>query len=382
VADWHWLLADLRTGTITAEIPLAGAKPSKRLGASGSINGAWALEKKFQGDPYVLTTPARTAIYAYRDGRPWWGGIVWTRTYDSDKQTVSLGAADFWSFFDHRKLLPLLDAAPAVDHVASKTVTYTAVEQNQIARNLVALAQSHTGGDIGIVVDQHDTGIVRDCTYEGYDLADVGEALRQLSKVIDGPDMMFDVAGPDAQGRPIRMLRLGNPHLGQQGSPWVFEAGGNLLSWTWASDGTRMTTRGYAVGSGSERGQIIAVAEDTDVYNDGWPLLETDANYSTVEQAGTLQGHADADQQAARLPVVTATLVVRGDGRNSRNVVVGPSLGDYNPGDDARVVVPAGDLFIRQGIDTTMRIVGIDVDPDGDVEKAALLMNPLLDDAV
>lgn len=383
MASWQYLLADLRTGAITAEIPLAGAKPSKKLGASGSINGTWALSSKFNGDPYVLTTPARTAIYAYRDGRPWWGGIVWTHAYDSKAGVVSLGAADFWSFFDHRKVLPLLPAAPAVDTVANQSVSYAQVDQNQIARNLIALAQSHTGGDIGIQVDQHDTGTLRDRTYNGYELADVGEALRQLSQVIDGPDMMFDVAGPDATGRPIRILRLGNPTLGQQGSPWVFELGGNLLSYTWPSDGTRMTSRQYAIGSGSEVGQMIAVAEDGSVYDNGWPLLENDTSYSTVTEAGTLQDHADADQRAARLPVVTPTLTVRGDGRNARGVVVGPSVGDFNPGDDARVVIPAGDLFLRGGIDTTMRIVGIDVDPGVDgVEMATLTMNPMLDDAV
>lgn len=383
MADWQYLLADLRTGAITAEIPLAGAKPSKKLGGSGSINGTWTLSSRFKGDPYTLTTPARTAIYAYRDGRPYWGGILWTRAYDSKAGTVSLGAADFWSYFDHRKVLPLLDPHPAVDHVASKSVTYTQVDQNAIARNLITLAQSHIGGDIGIVCEDTASGILRDRTWYGYGLVDVGEALRQLSQVINGPDLLFDLAGPDASGRPIRLLRIGSPRLGQQGSSWVFEAGGNLLTYTWPSDGTRMTTRGYAIGSGMEVGQMIAVTEDSTVYDDGWPLLENDTNYSTVTEAGTLQDHADADQRAARLPVVTPTLTVRGDGKNSHGVIVGPTLGDIEPGDDALVVIPPGDPFLANGLTTTMRIVGIDVDPgENGVEIATLTMNPVLDDAV
>lgn len=381
MADWTYLLADLRTNTITAEIPLAGAKPGKKLGSSGGLSGSWALSSRWVGgDPYSLTRPARTALYALRDGRPWWGGIVWTSRYDSRTRQIQLGASDWWSYFDHRKILPLLGTDPAVNVVASLATTYTGVDQNQIARNLLALAQSHTGGSLGVVADGTDSGVLRDRTYTGYELTDVGDALTKLSQLDGGPDIMFDVSPTlDSQGRPVRIMRIGAPTLGQMGSPNVFESGGNILSYTWPSDGTRMTTRAFAVGDGMEIGQLIAVSEDTARYDDGWPLLETDTSYSTVSVASTLQSHADADQAAAKLPVVVPTLVVRGDGRNARGEVVGPAIGDYAPGDDARVVIQDG--FFAVGIDTTMRIVGIDVDPgDGSIEEVTLSMNPLLDD--
>lgn len=381
MAEWTCWLADLRTGVITAEIPLAGAKPSKKLNASGTVSGTWDLSASWRGgDPYTLTRPARTALYLLRDGRPWWGGVLWTSRYDSDSNQISLGAADFWSYFDHRKVLPTLPAGPAATYVAVQSTAYTAVEQNQIARNLVTLAQSHTGGDIGIQMDATSSGVVRDRTYFGYDLTDVGSALANLSQVEGGPDMLFDVLPDlDSNGRVVRVLRLGTPTLGQQGAPHVFEAGGNLLRYTWPSDGTRTATRTFAVGDGMDLGRLIAVAEDTTRYDDGWPLLETDVSYSTVSETATLQGHADADLAAAKLPVVLPTLDVRGDGRNTLGRVVGPAVGDYAPGDEARVVI--ADRFFSHGLDTTMRIVGIEVDPGYDgIEKATLTMNPLLDD--
>lgn len=382
-AEWTYLLADLRTNAVTAEIPLAGARPSKKVGAAGSLSGTWALSSKWDGgDPYTLTTPARTALYALRDGRPMWGGILWTRRYDSTTSKVDLGCADWWSYFDHRKVLPLLSPNPAVGDVAQLATTYAAVDQNTIARNLVALAQTHTGGNIGIQLDTTTSNTPRDRTYYGYEMRDVGEALRQLSQVQGGPDVMFDVASNlDSVGRPVRLLRLGTPTLGQMGSPFVFETGGNILSYTWPSDGSRMASRTYATGSGMETGQLIAVSEDTARYNDGWPLLEHDTNYSTVSDPATLTGHAAGDQRAVRLPVVLPTLTVRGDGRNASGKVVGPAIGDYGPGDDARVVIK--DPFFRAGIDTTMRIVSIDIDPgEGGVETATLTMNAMLDDVV
>jgi hypothetical protein len=382
-ATWTWLLADLRTNVIIAEVPLTGGRPSKRLGASGTLSGSFPVAAPAPAGSswYAVTRPARTAIYALRDGAPWWGGIVWTSRYRRSTGTVELGAADWWSYFDHRKVLPIL-SSPSVTDVAQETVAYSATDQNEIARNLVTLAQSHTGGDIGIVLDTSTSGTTRDRTYEGYDLIDTGQALKNLSQVQGGPDLMFDVLPTlPASGRPVRILRIGTPTLGQSGSPHVFEYGANVLDYDWPSDGTRMATRAYAVGSGSERGALIAVAEDTDRYGDGWPMLEADAAYSTVSESDTLQGHADADQAAARLPVVIPTLLVRGDGTDRHGRKVGPSIGDYAPGDDARVVIDDADFFGGQPIDTTMRLVGVDVDPYADGgETAELVCNPVLDD--
>lgn len=381
MADWTYLLADLRTNVITAEVPLTGARSSKRLGASGSFSGTWEISPRWTGgDPYSLTRPARTAIYALRDGRPWFGGIVWTSDYDSDRGSVSLGAADWWSYWDHRRVVPLLSSTqPPVTEVANLDVAFTQVDQNEIARQLVAIAQTHSGGDIGIVADTADSGVLRDRTWHGYELADVGQALKQLSEVEGGPDIMFDVAANlDDNGRPIRILRIGTPLLGQQGSPFVFEAGAAILNYRWPSDGTRMATRAYALGEGSERGAIIAVADDSATVDNGWPLLESDANYSTVTEADTLQAHATADRYAARLPVVLPTLRVVGDGRDKFGRQVWASIGEYSPGDDARVIIR--DKFFRDGLDAVLRIVEVAVEPGDDgVETATLTMSALTD---
>lgn len=371
---WTYLIADLRTNAILGELPLAGPRMSKLLNAAGTLTATTLplSDRRMRDlDVFDMTRPARRAVYAVRDARPWWGGIIWTSTRDSASDTVSIGAGDFWTYFDHRKLLPVLTVPPpSYTYVAERTTTYGGVEQNQLARNLVALAQSHTGGDIGLAVDATSSGITRDRTYRGFELTDVGEALRQLAGVIDGPDICFDVGGPDTAGRPTRLLRLGTPLLGQQGSPHVWEAGGNILSYKWPSDGTRMATRTFAVGDGIDQGALIAVAEDTARYADGWPLLESETGYTTVTTTDVLQEHADADQVGARLPVVLPQLVVKGDSA--------PRVGEYGVGDDARVVIR--DSFFRAGIDTPMRVIGIEISPGEDVEAVTLTMSPLLED--
>ncbi len=373
-AEWTYLLGDLATGAVTAEVELSSVRISKRLNGAGTMTGTWNLSAAAASDnPSVLTTPARTMGVAFRNGIPIWGGILWARRWSSDSPNLDLGFSDWWSFLDHRYVLPALVPDGTTSQISALTTTFAQVEQNEIARQLVAQAQAHTGGNIGIVCDTVNSGILRDRTYAGHELVDVATALEQLAGVIDGPDLMFDVSPElDVNGRVVKRLRIGDPKLGQQGSSHVFEYGGNIQSYRWESDGTRMATRTFATGEGMAAGQLIAVAEDDTRYGDGWVLLESQAQYNTVSQDSTLQEHADADLVRARLPVVTPSLTVRGDAI--------PAIGEYQPGDQVRVII-RDEFFRGAGLDTEMRIVGLDLDPgDNGPEQATLTMNSVFDD--
>jgi hypothetical protein len=382
VADWTYQLADLRTGAVTAEIELTGVRISQRLNAAGTMNGTWAVPNTWQGgSPYTLTTPARTMGVALRDGRPMWAGVLWTRRPNADKQTVELGFSDFWSYFDARFVLPPFTPNGTTSQVSQMNTTFGQVEQNDIARQLLAQAQAHVGGDLGIVADTTISGIVRDRTYAGHELVDVGTALKQLAEVIDGPDIMFGVAPElDTNGRVVKLMRIGDPRLGQDGSAHVFELGANALGYTWGSDGTRMATRAYASGEGIEAGQLIATAEHDVRHSDGWPLLEAETSFNTVSSDSTLQEHADAELRRNWLPVVTPTLTVDGSGLDAAGRQAFPAIGEVNPGDQVRCVLRDW-FFAGAGIDTVMRIVAVDVEPEG-VESMTLTLNPVLDDLV
>lgn len=368
-----YLVADLRTGRVLDELPLTSVRYNKPLNDTGKFSGTWELSRhpsSTRRDPYELTMPARRALYVVRDGRPMWGGLIWTRKYDSSTHRVEIQGADWWSYFDHRKVLPLLPAPVSVGHVAHLTTRFAGAEQNDIARNLVRLAQSHGGGDIGVEVDDSASFIFRDREYPGHELKDTGEALRQLSSVLDGPDIMFGVA-PGTNGRIRRIMRVGTPRLGQPGTAHVWETGGNIISYTWPSDATRMATRTFATGDGMAEGTPIAVAEDTGKYGAHWPLLESEQGYTSVSEPATLQSHADADQLVARLPVVLPTFTVRGN--------TAPYVGDWDTGDDVRVVLR--DDFHRHGLDTAMRIVDAQYAPSEGTETVDITMSPLIEDA-
>jgi hypothetical protein len=380
--EWTFSIADLQTGVILADLPFDGVKYSTPLNDSGTFGASLALDDKIAAkhDVRDLTTPGRRCFYAIRDGVPMYGGIIWSSTYNSSSQTVGIGGADWWSYFDARKILPVLTGLDPnlTTQIAALVTDYDNLDQNTIARALVALAQSHTGGDIGIQLDATTSGFFRDRTYYGYDLADVGEALRQLCNVIDGPDIRFIVAADAAApGGIARRMVIGEPFIGQSGSQHVWEYGRNLTGYAWPRDGASMATRAFALGEGMEQGQLIAWHEDTGPYAAGWPLLEREASYTTVREADTLVSHAEADQFAARNPIVLPALQLRPG--------IAPELGDYNTGDDARLIIQdrywgGADGFPGNGLDTTVRIVDTQVSISASAgETVAIVCAPLVE---
>jgi hypothetical protein len=371
VAEYTYQIIDLRTQTFLAELPFEAVSFTLLLNGSGKFQGTIVVgpDLRTSGlDLYDLTTPVRRCIYVLRDGVPLWGGLIWTRKYDSATKHLDLNCGDWWSYYGSRKAL-LNVMLPVTDplYIATQSgLNFIAQDQNTIARGLVKNADNTLGGSIGLVYDTGSSGVVRDRVYNGYDLGDVSSLLTNLINVSGGPDIRFDIA-LGAGGSIVRRMLVGTPLLGALGSPNIWEYGGNIQSYVWPSDGSKMATRIYAVGNGTGVSLPVAVADDATRYALGWPLLEGETSYNTVADAVDLQNHANADQTAARSPVVLPQLIVRAD--------IAPILGTYAPGDDAQVIIQ--DDFLANGINTTMRIVQIDVKPDPVIgEQVILTMAP------
>ncbi|MCE7001794.1 hypothetical protein LWC34_02905 [Kibdelosporangium philippinense] len=365
---YRYIVADLRTGQVHAELPLRDVTFSSVLNDAGEFQGQLML-----GDPRIavhepefLTRPAHTALYVERDGVVVWGGIIWTSKYSSASRAIEIGAAGFLSYFDHRRVLPS-DFDPSKGNLADITVTYTDVDQTEIARSLIATAQGHPRGDIRIQSDPYATSqIRRTITYPGRELKSVGDALRELSNLENGPDFVFDVIYGGEGRHLVHRLRVGTPELGQQGTPHVWEFGGNLIEYAWPRDGSSMATRVFALGDENEEGQQVGIAQDNSTAR---PLLETEVSLVNMSDVQLLQSHARSALAAAVDPVVLPELIVRGD----RD----PMLGSYSVGDHALIVVR--DDFFPFGTQFRVRIVALEVTPGDDAgeEKVQLTVSPI-----
>jgi hypothetical protein len=338
----------------------------KKLNDTGSFRGQLRVDDPGirAREPRLLTEPGRTAIYVDRDGDLLWGGIIWASRYSAANSVLELGASDFLSYFEHRRVLDPSDL--------TKGVAFSDTDQVAIVQDVVRLAQSHAGGDLGIVfTGAQPSGVMRSVSYAMSELKPVADLLRDLANAEGGLDFTFDVRY-DESGEPERFLRVGYPRLGQPGAPHVWEYGANLIDFGWPRDAANMVTRVFAQGSGDTNQPVIRYAEDAAAYPAGWPLLEDAASQLDTKNTALLDAHVRGELAARRRPVILPELTVRAD--------LNPVVGTYSVGDDARIIIE-DPFFSGKQLDATVRILGFDVTPGDDAgqEQVKLTVAPILE---
>lgn len=378
---FHWYVGDLRTGKISREVDLIESRWSADIGDAGTLEGSFPLRARKMSDgtpawrwPRAESAPGKSFLavsYINSAGDETFkaGGPIWTSEYDDSTGVLKIGAAALSSYFDHRKVVPVL----AVGETASTaTVTYTGAQLGLIAKRLVELAQSHTAGNLPIVLpddaDLGGAGADHSRTYPGYELGWVGERLQQLTDVIGGPEIQFVPRRKTSDPRYIEwVMRIGvepTMILTSSGNPWTFDRRTPKTAVKEISvhtDASGLSFREWAAGEGEAEGRPIVYAEDQTLTDIGWPLLEGEVTATdSVSDLTTLNGHAAEELARSSRPSETWALTVARDAR--------PSVGDYSPGDWARVRI--GDHDYLEAGDYDMRILAISGDTTGDVKLA------------
>lgn len=346
MTTYRYLFADLRTNAILAELPLTGVSFNQNLNAVGTLQGNLEITDLSETAMNIMpaTIPTRCAIYVDRNGELIWGGIIWSRSYSSSTQKISLTAREFLSYFERRRI--------TTDSV------YTATDQLNVARGLIINAQGASGsaGNIGITFGAETSGVNISKNYYAYELKTVYSALADLSKSSTGFDYRVDVAY-DGSGNPTKTLKLGYPRLGTAYSstnaniPVLEFPAGNVIEYEWPEDGSQAANILYASGAGSNEGKLISTQTNTAYPAAGWPTLEDSANYSDVTDQTLLTNLAAGQLAAVVYPPTTLKVVLPGNQN--------PEIGSYNVGDDVRVRIR--DPRFPNGIDQTMRLVSMGV---------------------
>lgn len=348
--QYRYLFADLRTNAILAELPLTGVTFSQVLNSPGTLNARLMISdvRESAYDIQGATIPARSAVYVDRDGVLIWGGIVWTRRYNSETQTIEMMAREFDSYWENRRI----------------AVSDAFINQDQltVVEDLITTAQSATGGDIGIIIPSNTSGVLISRVYYGYELKDLYGAIKDLSNADNGFDFNVDVYY-DQTNTPRKRLDLGYPARGRTYSAsdpaaLVFEFPGNMVAYEYPEDGVTTANTIYAIGPGSNEGKLIASASIPGQITAGWPLLEDTTTYNDTYDPTLLGNIAQAEVIAKRVPISTVKAVLP--------AYVAPVLGTYKTGDqcllritDARFPSVNGGY----GLAEVRRIVAINVEP-------------------
>lgn len=331
---YRWVTGDLRTGRIYRTVDVLGSwstvfdgpdslqiafpvysfrpEPGGGYGFGPYGQGPYGVgdlagvQRAIWPDVLAETAPCKSFLavaWVNGDGSENWlaGGPIWTRDFSRTSGMVTVGAAGLESYFDHRMVLPVLAAGQSPSDVSSH---WTAAELGLIAKRLVEQAQSWTDGDVPLDLpddaDLGGAGTRHERTYPGYELGRVTQRLRDLSGVIDGPELQFVPRRADPQHLEwaMRIGVSGNRMLlTQSGRPWVVDdtvPRSMVADVTLKEDGSGIGTDAYAAGQGSGEGRPVARASSRFLLDQGFPLLEIEQQATdTVSNMATLQAHAD-----------------------------------------------------------------------------------------
>lgn len=322
---YRWLAHDLRTNAALAELPLSVKSFGGTLNGIGAFSASLPITRDTASVLASATIPERTIVYVERDGVLLEGYIVWTRERNPGAPWQLAGSS----------VLSILRRNPI-----RADLTYAAQDQFTIARGLVNHYQGQSGGNVGITTDVSTCGVLRDRTYYGYERKNLWDALEELAQVDNGFDFGVDVAW--SAGVPTKSLTLSYPRRGRiAGSTGiVFEAGKNLLGYTFTEDGSRSARTVDALGAGDGVDMLISSSTDTSLIDAGFPLTAETVSHKDVKVKATLDGHAVAARRARAVTPTFLTLSVDPDD-------VDAGLGHWIVGDDALVQI-TDDNFPQQ----------------------------------
>jgi hypothetical protein len=355
MSNYRYLFADLLTNKINAELPLNSVTFGKELNTAGPFSGQVMLSG-LQSINYNIqdyTTPGRTAIYVDRDGVIVWGGIIWSRSYDSNSQELTFTGKEFESYFERRRI--------NYDY----NVAGSSQDQLTVAQNLLNTAQSAANGNIGVQIGTETSGINVNKTWRFYDLKPVAEAIKEMAQSVTGFDWNIDCQY-DTSYNITKVMHLDYPKRGKRyvsTDPYAFalEFPGNVLDYQYPEDSTSTVNALYGVGAGNNEAKVIAASSSAslgtatpvtaaDQLAAGWPLLEDQVSYTDYNNITALTNLTTGYLNAWFNPVVVWTIRVS---------TSDPVLGSYKCGDDFRIRLL--DPRFPSGLDVVRRLSKYDV---------------------
>lgn len=377
---YRWHVGQLTTGEIfkTVEVSSGTWSMSFAYGSPGKIDFSVPLKAVSEdGLPEWLTPRADTAApkafaaVSYVDENEietfLEAGPIWKRNYSKSTGVLKIGASGLSTYFDHRKAI---DRYTEVATWAEWTETYYGQHLSLIAKRYIELVQ-YQAGDTGFVegpttewmslplVLPSDADLGGDTpadhyrSLQGYELAWLGTRLRQLTEVIDGPEIQFvPRRRADAQDHIEWVARIGvvdnDFMLTQVGDPWIFDTTvpeSPVRDLDIDEDATGFAHDVWAAGEGEAEVKPITVgtsAAGDALLENGYPLLDGEiTDTDSVSEMDTLQAHVDAGAQRASRPLEQWTLKVSRDGPLN--------VGRLRPGDLAEIKIGDDDPWITKG---------------------------------
>lgn len=427
---------DLNTNSLICQIPGNGLSFDWRLNDIGSCSFTVLVQSaqvRAQIAPLLTYNGNPFKVYIDRNGVIVWTGIIWTWKYSRTSGKLDFGGKELLSYFQQRTIAADYSSLTyptaslvsyayagqtyvAVDNaagftagmavtlgsdtpepltilsVSSNVVNFTtaltlphptnaplafSIDPAALAKQAILDAQNTTlcgpGASIGLAISGGTSSITP--ITPGYPLSQntpVYNVVHDMASINQPGAGSVDsiVASSWVTGTPVDTLYLQSPRAGrpQSTTNLLFDLQ-NVIEYSWPLDATKMGTRFTVTGAGSGTSMVTAnVSSGQPVGGSGQlPRLDVVASFSNVQSQSLLSAMASGIVQQYGLPVTTPTITLPTSGS--------VSLGDFSPGDDARIFSQA-DEFFPSGLDQIWRIVQCQVSvPDEGLPTMTLTFN-------
>lgn len=320
--DWAWHIFDAVTNARVGMVPMSSWDHVEDVSdPAGSFSGVVAPGRNATAERVnrdATIGDGSKVVVPFRKGSPLFTGWIPPRGRVGRK----IAGAGLLSYLDRRFL--------------RSTIAFAAVDQFDLVVTLVNYTQTPGGTGLGIATTGVGlSGVPRDQTWLASEGKNIGEAIRQKSKLIDGFE--FDIVTELAEGVVRRQLRLWYPRRGRsQGGP-VFRLGrgGNLLAVPEPAE-RDIVTAVYGLGVETDatlHTRLNYYAEAADRVARGLPVIEAGLNLSDVKVLGTLQDHVNG--RLADVGIDELELSVNPDDPTW-------PWGSWGLGDYCQLLIPAG----------------------------------------
>jgi hypothetical protein len=343
---------------IISELPFTGVSFTSQLNSIGTFQGHVLLSgiNSSQANAYVGTIPGKTILWVlYTDpvslvSTPVWSGVIWQRDYDSSSQRLSITAQEMMSLYNRRRISTTKDYSVNPSDPLGYDPAY-------IAYQLMLYAEALPHGNTGLTYNSITTAYRTKKLYEGYELKQVYQAIKDLAANFAD----FKVEPLVVSGNLINKFTLGDP-LGTTYSTSslvapVLQFPGNLVKYTFPEDASGAANKLYGLGYGANNSKIIAIAIDpTKITSGDWPLLEDSTNYIDIGDLQLLKDLTLGQLKAISYPPTTVEVIIP--------PYVDPYYPSYKIGDQVQLRIT--DDYFPSTVDPyyeTMRIVAINVNP-------------------
>lgn len=310
-------VCDLVTGGKLQTLPAANIRWEQRILEPETMR----VEVTLKPDAHQLldlrgsTWEARTALVISDGNKVLGAGPIWEREYDDKTRKWSCTASGLWSLLDHRYILPnnatasnLLITVGDKEDTPNPTVAtvFTAKTWPQIVQGLLTQAATRPGGQLPLVYGAKGTGS-HDKSYDASSFKSIGEALDDLTRLMDGPEIRFTPRIRD--NRLEWVVEVGDdtqPEITSQTEHrFDFTApAGFARALKTRSSGKELASEVWATGGRQASKALFARAYDDSLIRAGFPRMEmVSSAHSTVVEQSTLDRYARQDVQTAARPL-------------------------------------------------------------------------------